>query len=87
MAELPRTARVWVALNPENAWDEKTWFLSKIEHDLKVLIWQNSKFGADTKYYPEQILPVQKKPVKRTKPSMTSDQLMEFLKRERVDVG
>lgn len=86
-AQLPRKSRVFCALDPENRWDDNTWLLARIDHAVRVLIWQNTADGQDKnggKNYPEMIRPDKReKPKKR---QLTSDQYLEILSRRREDV-
>ena len=53
MAQMPRTSRTAMALNPDNEWSEATYFLAQIEYDLRVLIWQNTKDGQKGRNQPK----------------------------------
>lgn len=46
VGQLPRSSRVISAICPDAEWDQATWFLSSIEHGIRVLIWQNTRDGS-----------------------------------------
>lgn len=54
-AQLPKTGRVWTAIDPDNAWDDKTVLLREIEHGIRVLAWQKTKAAQQKRDFPEPI--------------------------------
>lgn len=53
MKMLPSESRVARAINPENEWDDATYFLAAIEYDLRVLAWQNTKDAQKGRNHPK----------------------------------
>lgn len=51
--QLPRTSRVFSAIDPNNSWSETDAFLAHIEYDLRILVWQNSKDGSKNRNQPK----------------------------------
>ena len=87
---MPEESRIMRKLTPANEWSWNEILLNKIEHAVRVLIWQNSADGHQEhpKYYPETWLPdffpKPKKPKKNTEEvGMSVDELKEFLSRPR----
>lgn len=78
-------------LNPANEWEWNEILLNRIEHAIRVLIWQNTEDATEKmpKHYPEQWLPeFIPKPEKQNKDpdkeiAMDIDELKAFLSRPR----
>ncbi|HCG61420.1 MAG TPA: hypothetical protein DEV22_03260 [Collinsella sp.] len=68
--QLPRTGRVYTAINPDLAYDERMQLLRQIEYDLRVLAWQQTEDARHRRNAPDPI-PL---PSERVEPS--HDQVM-----------
>ena len=53
--QLPRTSRTWRAVDPANAWDDRTRILALAEYELRVLIWQRTEAGAKGRNRPKPL--------------------------------
>lgn len=91
---LPPDSRLVRALNPEFAWPPPEVFLSRLEYELHLLLWSQTK---DAKYHrnvPEQILPPGfKEKAKKSHQlrddieALPIDQLEKKLKAKRLPIG
>lgn len=77
-------------LSPANEWSWNELLLNKVEHALRVLIWQNSADGHEKnpKHYPEvwtpDFIPKPEKPKRNPdEETMDIDQLKAFLSKPR----
>lgn len=53
VTQLPPNCRVFQQDNPDLIWTTETWFLAQIEHDLRVLAWQNTKDAQKRRNFPK----------------------------------
>lgn len=53
VAQLPRESRVMRRYDADLEWDDATYFLARIEYDLRVLIWQKTKDAQRGRNKPE----------------------------------
>lgn len=52
---LPASSRLARAERPELEWDEATYLLSHIEHDLRVIAWQRTEDALHKRGYPRHV--------------------------------
>lgn len=88
--QLPEDSRIMRKLEPSNAWSWKEVLLNRIEHALRVLIWQNTEDATkqNPQHYPEQwypsFIPKPEKPkANPDQETMDIDDLKSFLSRPR----
>lgn len=55
VAMLPPQSRLMVQRNGALAWDDATYLLSHIDHDLRVLAWQQTEDARHKRNYPKHI--------------------------------
>ena len=57
--QLPDGSRIMRRLSPANEWAWNEILLNRIEHAIRILIWQNTSDASEKipKHYPEQWLP------------------------------
>ncbi|MDR1954283.1 MAG: DUF5361 domain-containing protein [Clostridiales Family XIII bacterium] len=80
---LPQKSRVWVAMNPGNAWGWQEHFMSSMEFSLRWLVWAKTKDGQKNRNRPKPIRLRPEKAKKSTK-TMTADQMKAYLSRQRI---
>lgn len=53
LEQLPTQSRIAAHIDPNSAWTDETHFLSLIEYDLRVLIWQKTKDAQKNRNQPK----------------------------------
>lgn len=77
LAQLPKTSRVAIKRNPDNAWDEQARILVHLEYDLRRLMWSMTK---DAQYRRNEPKPLPSPSERRLK-----DKRIEGANKELVD--
>lgn len=89
---LPPTSRLVRKLNPEYTWPPQEVFLSRLEYELHLLLWSQTKDAKYRRNVPEQILPsgFKRRPrrsqLREDIQSLPIDQLERKLKARRVPI-
>lgn len=55
-AQLPKTSRTMAAIDPSFEWTQTDWLLWRIEHGIRVLIWQRTKDGKSGRKQPKPLM-------------------------------
>lgn len=74
--QLPQKSRTYLAINNENIWDDQALLLSRIEHNTRILAWQNTRDGQKNRRQPKPLYEHAQK--NRKQPKLLSLDVNEF---------